>query len=289
LGFLLTLVDVTRRRNHLNLHAMKTYASRYALFFALLLTPALIRSAAAQTCYPTSLINASLGTSIAATYDDQHNLTAVAIKAGQMQTAYTVTTEKTATGYRRIFTLGKVDSATAAFSLSKTIATYDKNNRLMLVEGKSTSMRATEKYMYNASNQLVQIDEENFFKDAAGKESLADQGQRVYQYPNAITKNPSEIKVYGILNNEPGLKLLEHYVLTYDNQRAVSDEFPFSAGPIRAFSANNILTADITYVSAKTNVKQSYKYTFNANGYPISKTYKFSGDDTTDMYSYDCK
>ena len=84
------------------------------------------------------------------------------------------------------------------------------------------------------------------------------------------------------------MELIEHDVLTYDNNKNMSDEFPFSSGPLRTYAANNIISANITYVTSNTNVKQSYAYTFNSSGYPTAKTYQFSGASTTDTYSYDC-
>jgi hypothetical protein len=244
--------------------------------------------ASGQNCFPTMIVNSSMGTTTTVVYDAQNNMTSVTLKTRQGEDSYSVSMEKTPAGTRKIFTLNKTDSSASPFTLAKAILNYDKNNRPVLFEGTTGSIQSTEKFVYNATGQLAQIDQETSFKDPSGKVST-DKGQVVYVYPNAASKNPSEIKTYGTINDKPGLGLIEHDVLTYDNNKAMSDEFPFSSGPFRTYAANNILTASITYVTANTNVKQSYVYTFNSDGYPISKTYTFSGDSTTDTYEYVCK
>jgi YD repeat-containing protein len=246
-----------------------------------------IVNASGQKCYPVTIVDNSQGVTTNVNYDAQHNITSVTVKTSQGQESYSVSYEKNPAGYKKIFSLNKADSAPSPFIMTRNIFTYDKNNRLLAFEGSSAGLHGTEKFIYNAAGQLLHIDQESTFTDASGKVST-DRGRIDYVYLNTTSRNPSEIKTYGIVNNKPEMELIEDDVLTYDNNKNISDEFPFSSGPFRAYAANNIISANITYVTAKTNVKQAYTYTFNSSGYPTSKTYQFSGTSTTDTYSYDC-
>jgi hypothetical protein len=243
----------------------------------------------AQTCYPTSIMNNSNGNKTNVGYDDKNNIVSLTYTLQSTVTTYSVTIEKTPAGYRKIFITKVDDSPAMAFTPARTVMTYNNPNRLELVEGSNDNgLKVSEKYIYNSNGQLIRIDEESSFKDPSGKIS-SDHGQITYSYSNTSSKNPTEVNTYGVVNDKPGLGLIEHDVFTYDDKKAMSDEFPFSSGPFRTFAANNILTADITYVSSNQKAKQSYTYTYNTNGYPTSKTYIFSGASTTDSYTYLCK
>jgi hypothetical protein len=244
--------------------------------------------AVAQSCYPTEIIDNAHGTTVTFGYDQNNNVTSMSMKTKQMELDYSIATEKTATGYQRIYTVNNLNPALAAFVMSKSVLSYDNSNRLRLVEGTGEVMSGTEKFIYNVRGQLLRIEQEMKQKDQSGK-VLADHGRIEYTYPSETTKNPSEIKIYGIVNGNPELALIETDVLTYDTQKALITDLPFGGDSMRSYGVNNILTANITFVSSNTNVKQSYTYTYNSSGYPASKTYQYSGAANTDTYSYNCK
>lgn len=248
---------------------------------------AICTAALGQTCYPTSIVDSSKKTTTTITYDNQNNIASVSVTMGQFSMTYTATTEKTPTGYKKVFTAKDDGSPMMAYVLTKMTLTYSAANRLQLIEaGNNHGMNGTEKFVYNSNNQLAQIDQNTNYTDPSGKVQ-ADRGQIIFSYPSAASKNPSEIKELGIVNGKPVLEVIQHYVLTYGDGKAMSDEFPFSSGPFRTFAANNVATVNITHNND--TVKQTYTYTFNEKGFPTSKTYQFSGDNTTDNYAYTCK
>ena len=257
------------------------------LFFAPLIGLLLIAHlAAAQACYLTSIVDASHDITTTISYDDQHQINGVISESGGVTSSYTVTTEMTPTGYTRTCRI-QGDSARVSYTTIK--ITFDKANRIVMTESSSAMMHVTERFTYNASHQLTQIEQEASFSVPGGAPSK-DHSRMVYTYPNSTSGNPSEIKTFGMVNNNPTLALTEDVLLTYDNRKAIPDDFPFSASPFRAYSKNNILTADVTYiVSENVKVKQKYAYTFNDQGYPLTKTYQFSGQSTTDTYEYNCQ
>ncbi|MGC4023067.1 MAG: hypothetical protein QM734_14545 [Cyclobacteriaceae bacterium] len=243
---------------------------------------------AAQTCYPTQMIDNAHGTTINISYDQNSNITSMSMKSKQFEITYNIITEKTTDGYKRTYTAMNLNPMLAAFTMSKSVLTYDNSNRLRFAEGSGDAMSGTEKFVYNVRGQLQRIDQEVKYKDPSGKITL-EHGRMEYTYPSETTKNPSEIKKFGMVNNNPEPALIEKTILTYDTQKGVVTDLPFDGSSLRTYAVNNVATADITYVNSNVNVKQTYTYTYNSNGYPISKTYQFSGAPNTDTFTYNCK
>jgi hypothetical protein len=267
---------------------METQFKIAQLIFAAALL--IVKSGFSQVCYPTSLIDNAHGGNISITYDDQLRPTSVTSNIAQSNIIYSITTETTPDGYKRIFSLKEGNSQMMDFIPNKMAMVYDKSNRLLLMESwTGSSTHETDKFIYNANNQLMTINKDAVGKDPQGK-VITDRGRILYAYPNTQTQNPSEVKIFGTVNDKPELKLVERDLLTYDNNKTVPNVTPFPISIFKIYPTNNVITAEITqYTLEPITIKQSYSYTFNENGYPITCSYQFSGSPNTDTFAYACK
>jgi uncharacterized protein (TIGR02145 family) len=145
-----------------------------------------------------------------------------------------------------------------------------------------------ENYTYNGFGQLTQRKQVSSRLGAKEVESFS-YNYNVYTYPNTTTTNPSTITIFG--GNAMGKTGSPQQIklLTYDNKKNIGGAFPGTMDDYETFATNNVISADITFVTADEKETRVTTYEYNESGYPISKTYKANGGITfTDIYTYSC-
>src|ERR1700749_4851055 len=95
---------------------------------------AVCTSAFAQGCYTTGIVNKSNGNNTNVGYDDKNNIVSLTYTLDGTVTTYTVTNEKTLTGYKKTY-VTKVDNTPAmAFTPARTVLNYNNANRLQFID-----------------------------------------------------------------------------------------------------------------------------------------------------------
>jgi hypothetical protein len=223
----------------------------------------------AQPCYLSRIIQAD-GDSVSISYNADYHIRSIGKNS-------IVTTNSV--GF--IVEIAHDQASTASFS--KATFKYDANNNLILHEQfdkVSTTPSFVMKYTYNSFNQLtdtqsaLRVDQNYFY------------GYRVFIYSNTSTKNPSIIKNYsgdarGKIGNPD-----ETITLTYDDKNTIGYINPLD--DFNPFATHNVISAAVVEVGAKPKT-EIFTYTYNAMGYPISKSEKEGARTFITTYTYDCK
>jgi uncharacterized protein (TIGR02145 family) len=239
-----------------------------------------------EKCLPVQITHSAQNNGMTISYDNNNHVAGFSMNGDGMMINYVVTTD--AKG-NMLSVLSKEEASGSM--MSKVLLTYDLNGRLKEVQefqGTGAKPAVAESYAYNAAGQLTQRKEVNNHPRPDGT-SYTSYTYNVYEYPNATTKNPGTITIYG--GSAMGKTGTPQQIkkLTYDDKKNIGGALPGTMDDFETFATNNVLTADINYVNADTQETRAYTYEYNESGYPLTKTYKANGGNTyTDSYTYSC-
>jgi uncharacterized protein (TIGR02145 family) len=239
-----------------------------------------------EKCLPIEITNTSQKNVMTISYDNNNHVTGFIMNGNGLTATYVVTSDAKG-NILSILNKGVASSD----MMSKVLFAYDLNGRLTEAKeflGTGTQPAIVETYTYNISGQLTQRKQVTNQLRANGTAYIS-YTYNVYAYPNPTTKNPSTITIFrGNATGKTGTQQ-QVKVLTYDDKKNIGGAFPGTMDDFETFATNNVISADVTFVTADIKETQTITYEYNESGYPISKTYKANGGITyTDNYNYNC-